>query len=482
MNPNRPTLFHLAMVALTSLLFAACNKKDDGAQTAGDTHAGGESPAAAAAPTNRVDIPASVRKNLGLTFAKVEARNVARTVRVPGRFELLPTARREYRSALGGRVELLVDQYQTVAVGTPLFRLNSTRWHELQNQLNAAESSLEQATARLESMEPMRAAHRRHEESLAAKIQLWTSRLAQLDVLKREGGGSGRELAEVEGTLNATQAELAETMEKDAELASRVRELSAEVKSARATIDLLLDTASSVSGVSVADLQSEMKIDGKSKPRWRTMSELEIRAAAPGVVEKFNVTNGGMVDVGGLTLSTVQPERIRFNAQALQADLGSLKAGLPARIVPSAGQSISIQDQMTGDLVLGLGADPDARTIELLVTPGALRPWAREGVSAYLEVTLDGGQEELAIPLSCVTRDGTRPIIFRRDPADPDKVIRMEADLGISDGRWVVVASGVRQGDEIVLDGVYQLMLATAGNVSKGGHFHSDGTFHEEGH
>jgi len=225
-----------------------------------------------------------------------------------------------------------------------------------------------------------------------------------------------------------------------------------------------------------------MKIDGKSKPRWRTMSELEIRAAAPGVVEKFNVTNGGMVDVGGLTLSTVQPERIRFNAQALQADLGSLKAGLPARIVPSAGQSISIQDQMTGDLVLGLGADPDARTIELLVTPGALRPWAREGVSAYLEVTLDGGQEELAIPLSCVTRDGTRPIIFRRDPADPDKVIRMEADLGISDGRWVVVASGVRQGDEIVLDGVYQLMLATAGNVSKGGHFHSDGTFHEEGH
>jgi hypothetical protein len=78
-----------------------------------------------------------------------------------------------------------------------------------------------------------------------------------------------------------------------------------------------------------------------------------------------------------------------------------------------------------------------------------------------------------------VTRDGTRSIIFRRDPANPDKVIRMDADLGVNDGRWVTIGSGVKEGDEIVLDGVYQLMLATAGNAPKGGHFHSDGTFHE---
>lgn len=76
-------------------------------------------------------------------------------------------------------------------------------------------------------------------------------------------------------------------------------------------------------------------------------------------------------------------------------------------------------------------------------------------------------------------RDGATPIIFRRDPKDPDKVIRMEADLGLSDGDWVIIRSGVGESDEIVLDGVYQLMLATAGNVSKGGHFHSDGTFRE---
>ncbi|MEY2712060.1 MAG: hypothetical protein RL005_282, partial [Planctomycetota bacterium] len=42
-----------------------------------------------------------------------------------------------------------------------------------------------------------------------------------------------------------------------------------------------------------------------------------------------------------------------------------------------------------------------------------------------------------------------------------------------------VVRSGVREGDEVVLEGAYQLMLATSGSAPRGGHFHADGTFHE---
>jgi hypothetical protein len=137
---------------------------------------------------------------------------------------------------------------------------------------------------------------------------------------------------------------------------------------------------------------------------------------------------------------------------------------------------------MSGTLQIGLAADADERTVDLVVQPQALASWARAGVSAHLEVTLAGGTEELAIPLSAVVRDGATPIIFRRDPANPDKAIRMEADLGLSDGRWIVIASGVKEGDEIVVGGNYQLMLATSGTAAKAGHFHSDGTFHDKEH
>jgi multidrug efflux pump subunit AcrA (membrane-fusion protein) len=110
-------------------------------------------------------------------------------------------------------------------------------------------------------------------------------------------------------------------------------------------------------------------------------------------------------------------------------------------------------------------------------------PWARAGMSGVAEVFAEGADEaEDAIPVASLIQDELQQIFFRRDPKDPDKVIRVVADLGVSDGRWVVVNSGVRTGDEVVLDGVYELKLTgtgKAGGAGKG-HFHADGTWHEE--
>lgn len=94
------------------------------------------------------------------------------------------------------------------------------------------------------------------------------------------------------------------------------------------------------------------------------------------------------------------------------------------------------------------------------------------------------GGPALAIPRSSIVRDGVAHVFFRRDPSDPNKAIRVEADMGVDDGRWVAINSGVAPGDEIVLDGAYELKLASQqdGVVQKGGHVHADGTFHEGDH
>lgn len=423
----------------------------------GDGHDHGSEPgSAAAATTNRVDIPASVRQNLGITFAKVEYRNVAQTLRVPGRFELLPTARREYRTPLAGRVEVLVAQYQTVAPGMPLYRVDAAAWRDLHEQIAAVE-------ARVDSMGPLREAHRRHEQSLAEKVTLWQERLKQLGQLRDAGGGSASQLTEARATLNATQAELADVMEKDAELQAQQKQAEAELRSLKSRHDLL------VRGSQCGDGHEGLEPG----------SGYTVCAVAPGVVETIGITPGGLAEENGHIVTLVQPDQIRFRARALQSDLGRLRDGLAASIAPPQGGSVPLQDAMQGVLQIGLAADADERTVDLVVVPGAVAPWARSGVSAHLEVTLAGGEQELAVPLSAVVRDGASPIIFRRDPANADKAIRMEADIGISDGRWIVIKSGVKEGDEIVLGGNYQLMLATSGNAAKGGHFHPDGTFHE---
>jgi hypothetical protein len=453
---QRTPLLLVAATLGTALVLSGCGSDSPShAKGDGSDHGPGSAGASAPSPTNRVDIPAQVRTNLGITFAKAEYRDVARTLRVPGSFELLPTARREYRTPIAGRVELLVTQYEHVDVGTPLYRVDSADWRDLEERIAGI-------GARVKSMPALREAHRVHEKSLADKVKLWEERLAQLDELRVAGGGSAAQFTDARSALNATQAELAEIMEKDADLEAQQRQAEAELRSLRARREFLIRAAG-----------REAHSDSESGQGYL------VCAVAPGRIDTLGLTQGALVEENGHVLTAVQPDRVRFRARALQSDLGRLQDGLPSRIVPPQGGSIPPQEALAASLRVAFSANAGERTIDLVAEVATAATWARDGVSAHLEITLAGGHEELAIPLSAIARDGATPILFRRDPANPDKAIRLEADLGINDGRWVVVASGLREGDEVVVGGNYQLALATSGSAPKGGHFHADGTWHE---
>lgn len=433
--------------------------------------------------TNRIDVPAAVRANLGITFARVESRHVARTIRVPGRFELMPQARREYRTMLGGRVELHVSQFDRVRPGQLLYTLDSPQWRELQERLSETESQVLQARAREKMIDPLTAAHEQHHEELNNGVEIWTERVRQLEPMRASGAVTAEEFAQARAALATTRAELAEVMEKEAELRARKVEVAAELSARQERFELLISNASSLLGLPADELLATDPKSPQRHPRWREIRLVEVRATTQGVVESIATTSGSWASETSLVLSTIQPHNVRFRARGLQSDLSRLRDGLPGRIVPPKASGPALDGAMEGTITLGLTADPDERTIELFMTPEKLSAWARPGVAAHLEIVAEGGAApELAIPASAVIRDGLQTILFRRDPSNPDRVIRLEADLGVSDGRWVVIQSGVKEGDEVVLDGVYPLMLATSGTMQKGGHFHADGTWHGEDH
>ena len=445
--PRFATAF-LASASLVATPIAGCSREPDPTPAAPAT-----APAQAAAPTNRVDIPESVRRNLGITFARVEPRTVERTLRVPGRFELVPAARREYRSPVEGTVEVLVSQHQRVEAGTPLFRVHSPELVQLRDETAAAR-------ARLDACEPMKRAHEAHRESLGAQAKLWAERVAQLERIRDAGGGGASQIAAARAELGTVQIALAEVAAEEAELESTRRVAESGLRALEARRSLLLAGTGCAEDAQAGD------------------GTLVVCAGASGQVDQVPATQGGRIDRSGLVATVIDPAQVRFRAKALQSDLGRLRDGMRARI--AVGSATAATDAaIAGPLTIAPVADADARTIELLVVPEALAPWARAGIAGTLELALEGASAELAIPLSAVVRDGAMPIIFRRDPANPDRAIRLDADLGPSDGQWISILSGVREGDEVVVAGSHQLMLATSGNVAKGGHFHPDGTFHE---
>ncbi len=456
-----PSITRLALALVACALACALGCSDESASPPVTTHEAAASPA----NSNRIAIPATVRANLGLTFAPVERRQVEATVRIPGAFEWQPRARREYRLSLAGSVELMVDQLQPVKAGDALYRLRSPEWLTIQEELVDAEQGIPAAAA---AVEVSRAAL----AEASARIEAAQTRLKALE----QAGVRNAELEERMGELRASMPRLEAALKQD-----EVAHLSA-----GAAMEHAVNHAAAVSGVARTIL---MERDGEGSPRYRSMEFFEVVAAADGVIESIATTDGAFGEVPTVVLTTVDPSMIRFRARAPQADLRLFAGVTDARIVPAGAGAAAAADSIPATMMIGLDAQPGERTIDVFATPTGTqdsetaRSWVRAGVSAFLEVVVDGsGAPMLAIPKAAVVRDGLKHVFFRRDPSDPNTVVRVEADLGADDGQWVVINSGLAPTDTVVVDGAYELMLASAqgGTQQEGGHFHADGTFHGE--
>ncbi|MCA8911186.1 MAG: HlyD family efflux transporter periplasmic adaptor subunit [Planctomycetes bacterium] len=500
------------MAGFAFVLLAGCTGGENPPAKTGDD--GGE---AAVKITNRIDIPNKVIQNLGITFAQVESRRVEQTLRAPGQFESPPEARREYHTMLPGRVEILVTQYQQVEPGTPLFRLESPEWRKIQEGLaaadsavialsderkvlqaerNAADESLKLYPARVEALNVLTQASVDHVASLVDTRDHWKTRVADLEELLKQGAGKASELAEARGQLKSTLSAIAEEDERKAEIAEQVAALNAEkqerqlsiavldsrleskdseIKTAEAAFDRALQSAAGSLGYAVEDLRSD--------DAWRTLDKFTVEATAAGVVNHVHASTGAWVDANTEIIATLDLTRLRFRAKALQADLGLLKEGLKAHVVPPEGGSLESAETAEGVLRLPVEADAGERVIDLLILFEKLPAWARPGVTAEAEVVYNpSAREQMAIPVRCVVQDGLDKVVFARDPDSRDKVIRATPQLGPSDGRWIVIYTDVMVGQDVVLDGVYELKLTGSGKAPKGGHFHADGTFHAGGH
>lgn len=463
---------HRTVLALCCALAVACHRSEPRAPEDHDHDR-------AQAPTDRIAVPDTVRKILGIEFAAVERRVVAATLRLPGHFELLPQARAEHRTPMAGRVTIHVEPLQAVAPGTLLYTIDAPGWRALQRELGGIETDLQVTKARIATMQPLLTAHKAHEESLVDATHVMEARIRDIEATRASVGGQAQSLADAKVQLAQVRSQAAEAAEKHTETEATIAELQANERAARDRFQLVLADAAAVAGVDPRDL---LATDGAGAPRWRTQGMLDVRARSAGTVDALPLPSGAWADDHDLVVSVTDQTHIRFRARALQSDLALLRPGLPARIVP-AGANVDPELALAGQLQLGIEADPAQRTLDVFVVPRSQPAYARAGVAAFVEITTATGAEpELAIPAAAVMQDGLHRVFFRRDPADADKVIRVDADLGLDDGRWVTVRSGLVDGDQVVLTGAYELMLASSGAAPKGGHFHADGTFHADDH
>ena len=405
-------------------------------------------PAKVTPPTNRLDVPQSVRKNLGITFVPAEERPVERMLRLPGRFELLSTATRVYSAPLGGVVEVSVKPLDRVVEGTVLARLRPPELPKRQGGIHTAEHAIGKAQ---EEVALARTELKATEKRLAF-VKRRLKRLGRAEVRRADLDGQRVELA---AQLHVRRAKLTAAL--------------AEVNREKHHAEVLLRGLAGVTGASLEELTAG------TPPLWNTMTHITIRAKTAGIVSKVGIRSGGWSAQGGNIVEVADDRQLRFVATVLQGDLERLTSATHARVGrqehPPEG----------GTVRMGVTGDALTRTYPLIVDFEQAPAWARAGLSGFAEVVVDGTPEpEIAIPRTAVVRDGLQDVFFVRDKANADQVIRVKAELGPDDGRWVVVYSGVNVGDQVVLDGAYELQLAMSVQPRVKGHFHADGSFHPD--
>lgn len=450
----------LVIAVVGGALLAACDRggSDASPAPAPDTSTTGESNAL----TNRISIDAARRRSLGLTFATVERRPIGRAWTLPGTFELAPDALRAYHAPLGGRIELLVDEFDEVAVGDALYSIDSPDWRALQHELSEALGDVARAESAI-------AGARAELDESRAKVDALRGRLDALRELDVRRADLEAELA----TAQVAQVRF----ETQVETARSARLLALE------HYEGTLNRAASIVELSAEELDTVESEDGSTPThRWWTIDRIVVRARDAGLVEHLFVTPGAWVGIGDPILESVRPTRLRFRARVTTDGLPGDLAGIAGRLVRRRGGDAAPVEITR--LARAPRADELTRRDRIVALEFESTDWMRAGASAWLELFDADAPTVLAVPRDTIQRDGLTEVLFRRNPNDPDEAIRVEADLGAADDAWIELRSGVRAGDEIVLDGAWELALESSlsGVDTSGGHFHADGTFHAGDH
>lgn len=218
---------------------------------------------------------------------------------------------------------------------------------------------------------------------------------------------------------------------------------------------------------------SELEQEKEGKPLWSFLKRLEIRAPGNGYLFDLAVANGEIVEEGKVLGAILDVTKLVF--RGLIPPQTHVPEHAVLRIVINDHQTIETTIPSTASIG---DKETAKRWIEAPISNEKKDLVDEAFVVAHIEIA-KSVFEEAIVPEACVVSDQLQTFVFRRDPNDPQVVIRTPVVMGKHSGQKVELLSGVLEGDEIVCQGIHQLKLMGSSTPSIKGHFHADGTWHE---
>lgn len=435
----------------------------------------GSARAEAAPITNRLDVPPEVVNNLGITFAAAIRGRLGVWEEVPGELRVPEHRRWTVRSPVRARVISVLPRWQVVEAGAIVAVLRSPEIQQTQRAISLAERTQERAHTEVAAAGARLAESEAHILEARSFEEASRTRLHELQALQDIGNAlTARDiLAARQSVTEASKASLDAAVARDG-LVSTVATRQIEADQARLAVEQELSALALMTGTSVDVLAAK----SEEGPAWRRIDTITLLAPSAGTIVELLVSEGEFVEAGDAIAGVYDTSELDFHGHLPEGDLGLLTPGAPVRIEFPSRRLAPVETRMAATLPV---ADDETRMIHVtahVANPDRVLP---DGISVTARVRVhESASEEVLIPGRCVVFDGLEAIVFKRDPGDPSVVIRTLVELGARAAGQIEVLAGVLDGEEVVADGVHQLKQTGLGKAPEGGHFHADGTWHNE--
>ena len=187
----------------------------------------------------------------------------------------------------------------------------------------------------------------------------------------------------------------------------------------------------------------------------RTASHDTLRAPISGIITKYDVSPGEVVDRGKELFTIVDVSSVWVEADVYEKDIGLVRAGGEARITVA-----SYPDKVfTGKITyVSDFLDPSSRTAKVrcvVANPGGL---LKLEMFATIDIPEAEVRQALAVPAASLHQMGNEAVVFvQRDATHFEKRV---VQTGERTDNWVEILNGIQSGEKVVTTGSFYLKSA----------------------
>lgn len=184
-----------------------------------------------------------------------------------------------------------------------------------------------------------------------------------------------------------------------------------------------------------------------------------ITSPVTGIVNEVKVTSGQLVETGTEIMSVVNLSTVLIEAQVFERDLPAVRESTRASFTSAAlsGEVYTIGTADGDGRLVSISQTVNEQTRTVSVIYEMRNPLGRLRDGMFVEVTVDtsGGRQVLSVPKQAVVTEQGQTFVFVFDGGESFE--KRAVALGAEGADFYEVKSGIKEGERVVTEGIYQL-------------------------